>query len=236
MAICSLERGDLSRKEPTMKILKRVTRDALQTPPPESLDQDLKVRANGLLRYSPSQPIDTWQTHLPEVLAVCDDLNLRYPFTPESVRDYQRRLSPVRGYVAEMRTLWPGLVLVGVCSLIVGFIFMGTGSAPPITWGTLLLVAVGCTLEIVRLGVKYPGLLSGARRIWVRRSFSEIAFPVPEFVLQTACDLKEKLPNAYLAVEYLESTADPFLILRYQKADYYMEVWSESKYKQERII
>lgn len=68
--------------------------------------------------------------------------------------------------------------------------------------------------------------------------------PVPEFALQTACDLKEKLPHLEFFVEELvrktertRKPMDPFLVVRDSSGtNYYLEVWNEPGYKHERMV
>lgn len=76
-------------------------------------------------------------------------------------------------------------------------------------------------------------------RNWTKVRYNDYAYQIPEFVLQTAIDIKKDLPDANLYIDQLtvaNFTVDPFLVVNYKQKDYYVEVWNEPKYKQKRTI
>jgi len=71
------------------------------------------------------------------------------------------------------------------------------------------------------------------------RSYQEI---VPEYVLQTAIDIRREFKDAIFIVEHVASKRrsleayDPFLICKYEGEEYYLEVWNEPGFDQKREI
>lgn len=76
---------------------------------------------------------------------------------------------------------------------------------------------------------------------WVMKKLdSSYSQQIPEFALQTACDLLEELPGLKFYVEELvvrrKPTKDPFLVAEDAAGNFhYLEVWNEPGYKQQRI-
>ena len=72
---------------------------------------------------------------------------------------------------------------------------------------------------------------------WTRTKIDEYKFPIPEFVLNKAVQIKKECPEAELYVESL--MVDPFLVAvipgatRYSspKEEAYIEVWDEPKFE-----
>ena len=65
---------------------------------------------------------------------------------------------------------------------------------------------------------------------WDSVSIKEYDEPIPEFVLAKAIELKKRLPEVKLYIEYF-GEKDPFLIATYGEEKYYIEVWDEPKFE-----
>lgn len=56
--------------------------------------------------------------------------------------------------------------------------------------------------------------------------------PIPEFVLDKAIRIKERIPEVVFHVHYInEPKADPFLIAQLGKEIYYVEAWDEPRFE-----
>lgn len=67
---------------------------------------------------------------------------------------------------------------------------------------------------------------------WHRSMLSDYEKPVPEFVLDKAIRIKERLPEVVFHVQYIsEPKADPFLIASLGKEIYYIEAWDEPRFE-----
>lgn len=60
---------------------------------------------------------------------------------------------------------------------------------------------------------------------WERESLGDYSKPVPIAILQTALQIKKRLPGVKFYIE--ELSHDPFLIAYYGNRDYYIAVWDE---------
>jgi hypothetical protein len=74
---------------------------------------------------------------------------------------------------------------------------------------------------------------------WREQPIKEYKEPVPEFVLQKAIQIKKAVPGCVIAIEHLEESPDPFLIVHTDMGSsyktpteaYYVEVWNEPKFE-----
>lgn len=70
---------------------------------------------------------------------------------------------------------------------------------------------------------------------WNIISLKNYEKPIPEYVLQTALDIKAKVPDVYFRVSELRTRVrknlDPFLIVSNFEKEYYIEVWNEPKFQ-----
>lgn len=67
---------------------------------------------------------------------------------------------------------------------------------------------------------------------WGKTELSNYEQPVPEFVLDKALRIKERLPEVVFHVQHLnEPKADPFLIASAGKEIYYIEAWDEPRFE-----
>lgn len=76
---------------------------------------------------------------------------------------------------------------------------------------------------------------------WVKTNIKQYQGQVPEFALQTALDIKKRCPNVEIFIDELVAqqvpTNDPFLVVKPNTKsykEYYVEVWNEPRYRQER--
>jgi hypothetical protein len=70
--------------------------------------------------------------------------------------------------------------------------------------------------------------------LWKEQSLEGYKEEVPEFVLNKAVQIAEKVPGTKFFVEELKvvtKTVDPFLIARHGGEEYYIEVWDEPKFE-----
>lgn len=67
---------------------------------------------------------------------------------------------------------------------------------------------------------------------WSKTSLESYEQPVPEFVLEKAIRLKEKLPEVRFYVQHMrDPKADPFLVASYGREIYYVEAWDEPRFE-----
>jgi hypothetical protein len=74
---------------------------------------------------------------------------------------------------------------------------------------------------------------------WVEEKIAEYKQPIPEFVLAKAVQIKQRVPDCEIYVEYLSDHPDPFLIIAIPegrpyypaKERYHVEVWAEPKFE-----
>jgi hypothetical protein len=74
---------------------------------------------------------------------------------------------------------------------------------------------------------------------WATRELRYSRAQVPAFALSRAIELKTELPTATFWVDSLEAhkvTRDPFMVMRYEGADYYVDVWEEPKFEGRRVV
>ena len=141
--------------------------------------------------------------------------------------------------------------------LAIGIVGLPSSTIVAARYGGLLALFPPLTVLIGVVAVSVVAILDIVETHWVTRTFSQdiledewriFAFrpidenAIPEFALQTACDLKERFPNFTFGIDVLEEkkeqpiTYDPFLWMRGDWDVYYLEVWNEPGYKQERMV
>lgn len=85
-------------------------------------------------------------------------------------------------------------------------------------------------------------ILDGNLDDWAKGYFSEAGWtktalpaykqPVPEFVLDKAIRIKEKVPDVQFHVQHMrEAKADPFLVAHLNSEIYYIEAWDEPRFE-----
>ena len=77
------------------------------------------------------------------------------------------------------------------------------------------------------------GTVVGKEAAWEAIAISRYNRPIPEFVLNKAVQIKERLPEAEFFVEELnvKRIPDPFLVVQFGLERYYVEVWDEAKFE-----
>lgn len=66
---------------------------------------------------------------------------------------------------------------------------------------------------------------------WEERELSSYEEPIPEFVLNKAIQIKERLPEVTFEVEHLNESPDPFLKAKLNDEEYYIEAWEEPSFE-----
>lgn len=111
--------------------------------------------------------------------------------------------------------------------------------------GSHLLMAVWAPGAFMALAIVYQLSIEGRLEklflrewTWKRLTFAqchEQRIPVPDFAINTAIQVQEKLPGAKLYVDILASDdrmlGDPFLVLDSAGQEHYLEWWDESQFK-----
>lgn len=196
-----------------------------------------------------SGPEKTWREH------VESELGYRVPRQPESERALRKamvdlgirpfRPSTVEWYKRRKIGLFPApflfvaavfLCVFGV--IVFGIVIAGMKEDGISGWWLLLpsaTLALGIWAGITDL---QQGSYS---RLWASDSLPEYRQPVPEFVLQSALDIKARCPQAEFFVEQLlveSRPRDPFLVVYVPESvtRYYIEVWNEPSFKQRRVL
>jgi hypothetical protein len=185
---------------------------------------------------------------------VLNDLGVK-PFTKESVDKYKERATkqfPLNSTI---------FLLSGVLSLIlwgvgknnpVGIIifpFVAVASTQILMTLVVLLCAFICIFSpsfeeffegrLSPLFYRYSFFFSGevaGKKIWQKSKIENYKNEIPAGVIARAAQINDALPSTEFFVEdlVLEQRAyDPFLIVKYGSAEYYIFVWNEPKFKAE---
>jgi hypothetical protein len=167
------------------------------------------------------------------------------PFTLESVERYKEaevkkhQEHPIMGFLRDHRDVIGDFSIRTILFCVVACIvlaFLLDGKVLKL-WETisviLLVFSIGLLICEAYLSPK-PKI--DAR--WRRSQLNEYGAPVPEFALATALELHQRLPGIRFEIDELlvnRVRCDPFLVATYNDVEYYVEVWSEPGYKQERM-
>jgi len=174
------------------------------------------------------------------------------PFTTESVRDYKEvaktggkfvniaeRIDRIANKMPYIFTWLAALAIVAVIGMIVGFCMFLCGSmfATAVTISSCIALTFFGPLPMVILIFFY--CWNNRKREWRLISLSNYTGPVPEFALATAQEIHMRAPETdFLIDEFVveKRVVDPFLIAKCKKSgiEFYLEVWSEPGYKQQR--
>jgi|GEM_PF-2861646 len=166
------------------------------------------------------------------------------PFTPLSVERY--KAAELRRHQGKLAMIREKTNSIGSLSLFMGlfsmvaFILVSLLSA-----GQMWVRAFGYTLVSSAitffLGLLVYAIIGDDSKIkakWQRRSLKDYDRPVPEFALATAMELHQRVPGATFLIDELVidmQPKDPFLVVVLAGVEYYVEVWAEPGYKQERM-
>lgn len=70
-----------------------------------------------------------------------------------------------------------------------------------------------------------------AYAVWDKIPIAKYRKPVPQMVLNRACEIKREVPAAGLFIQELNIHPDPFLVAELGSEEFYVEVWDEPKFE-----
>ena len=168
------------------------------------------------------------------------ELDIR-PFSIESVRKYKdsalRKANNRHNRLISVMKVGLPLLISGVLAMM---IIAGLKDAHVLVPSlAIAFCAVWFLFSVAVTGIPYSFLLMSEERmlVWEKDLIKDYNRPIPEFALQTALDIKEKLPEASFYIEELRTPKkiDPFLIVEYGKEVFYLEVWNEPGFDKVRV-
>lgn len=155
------------------------------------------------------------------------------PFTPQSVARYKAaKVSRARASFADgmFGFAWMFSVIAAGCGLAGIPIWTAGGPVVP------LVICAGMSIaSAFAIGVAWAFKDVRSGNVWQRVKIKDYRQPVPEFALQTAVDVARACPDVVISIDELQESADPFLVASIGEAHYYLEVWNEKDFKQERV-
>lgn len=245
----------------SMELLVRDDLNKAEKDPIDELDAALMKDAEKLFGYSAKDSAEEkWVAEREaKIEAALNKLGIK-PFTNDSVVEYKaavrneelKKRSNIWADIHHTYSFWSFFVSagVGLAALV--------GAAAASIWGfhmPFLWAATGCGAVCLLAIFAAVATLDDANahdRIevsWASKNLCSYEKKIPEFALQTACDLKKLLPSVSLYVDEVHvqrmPQPDPFLYAviengtstlpdRQSTRRYYLEVWNEPKYKQQR--
>lgn len=178
--------------------------------------------------------------------AAMKDTNIQ-PFSAKAVKKYKsrmaRRATPLRtrvlaGAVEVISYIWSLCVLgVGawllaglVCLCLPAITLPGWALATGYSSLAVGIIILICSAPFIDREVVYAE--------WHTIPIDEYPRPIPEYVLQTAVDLKKKCPATEFFIEVLQfqrRELDPFMVARDPNGNtHYLEVWDEPDFNKKR--
>lgn len=166
------------------------------------------------------------------------------PFTSSSVRKYKKEMldkvnTPYKR-ANLMEAMGALLIVVAFFTFLFAIPFFTLVSSTNFSCYVFTIAGIGviisCIVGACFLCNKTKGL---GLYSWVMTPIEEYSLPIPEYALQSAMFIKDKFPDATFCVDSLEfkrRVLDPFLVMKLDGRNYYIEVWNESDYKKERTI
>ena len=165
------------------------------------------------------------------------------PFTSKSVDQYKAKKAKQFGakkMIARM-VFVPFVWMVAIPATAFLFLDMMNGLNNPklipnpvmihfFAWSIPLMIVTAI------LGIRF-GTTRDKDCRWVERDLKQYDEPVPEFALATAVELHQRVPGIEFRIDEFKAEAksrDPFLVAVFNGECYYLEVWDEPGYKQER--
>ncbi len=163
------------------------------------------------------------------------------PFVPETVAEYKQQKLLDLKLRASLRVLgrqfvWIFLVifLVSLMTVVLEILFDGRQIQSRFNWFLALsaLPLSACLVTRWLCRDLPDGFLWDS---WILISLEQYRQPIPEFALYSAVELKKLCPEAVFYIDELPNL-DPFLVVEYKGEYYWIEVWDEPGFKQERAI
>lgn len=163
------------------------------------------------------------------------------PFTEDSLKSYKH------GLVSKVRPLkfkiGENVGCLGVASLITS-VLIGLVACVAGCGGQVVLCGVVCGAASVILMIIGFGALGGNKTIrisWNLVPIQDYGNRIPEFALQTALDLQQRYPDSQFFIDeatYETVSVDPFLVVKAKRSKrlFYLEVWNEPEYREQREI
>jgi len=216
---------------PAVALLERVPEAEITT---ADLWGDLPTEAEAILGYKGLQQAQGKR----QMMQVLQTANAR-PFTDESVAKYMQQVYKMtypKVYWLQKRLTDGAMALVMITTAFcfgpaLLFWFMSSVTWVPALIFSVIFVAGFATM--LSTESKSFGLQPGQ---WQTADLKGYTQPVPEFVLQTALDVKRGLPEAEFTVHnfvQMRRVLDPFLQVTYQGNRAFIAVWDEPKFELE---
>lgn len=196
--------------------------------------QELAEESHEILGYPVLAKMQAKRQNYQSLHDTMAELDVR-PFTDISVRAYKEACETrpnrfLAGIVSAASTLSVLTVAFGIPALMIFALFM----KPQASFGVAIAMLCSGGLLVITEWIANRFFVE---RKWVRYELGSYDEPIPEFALQTALDIKKRHKNVSFFVDALEESrlvVDPFLVMRVQIdghiRDFYVEVWSESKF------
>lgn len=210
--------------------------------------EELGKKASELLGYDVLQKAAESKKGFAQVLL---ELDIK-PFSSEKVMIYKKhQLKANSNFLSRHETFFfvmaerilPVIILLSVASTFILFGASAISYFGWVSWGFSWLWSMisGMLCAAFFALVVLTDYIIVVTANWQRVALSYYKEPVPEFALQTAVDIAGRTDEVEFFVDRLvinKRTLDPFLVARCKKdtTDYYLEVWNEPGFKQERKI
>lgn len=221
------------------------------------IDEALHDRASRVLGYGigrrQTSKVTNERIHLQAIVEACDATRCPRPFTRSSVEAYKRLMAPDDTasyvmYTAAVIMTAMGLVVTAVMSVWLLQFALGAvadAHAHNARWVVTVLAVAVSLVVASQVVLRRSTRLRMIGNEWIECDIDAYSAPIPEFVLQTACDVTEELRRrgtvgvvqmriAYLARRRAFSN-DPFLFVVTDSCRAYLEVWDEPSYRAQRV-
>lgn len=193
---------------------------------------DLPQKASEILGYNAFQK----EKESCELKKVLDELEIR-PFTPESVNQYKQQLLKE----INSRILWFHLLLrvISIISLVSFFFCFGPAILGWfISWKVGLFFVAALVVFFAGFG-SLDGFVTKGPGSWKVAPLNGYTKPVPRLILLSAVEIKKQLPMTELFVhEFIqqEKVLCPFLVVRYDDEEHFIDVWDEPSFQASQKI
>lgn len=160
-----------------------------------------------------------------------------HPFTASSVQRYKEKCErKANTRLAEISACVAGIAVIvwlGALMVLLGCVFAGA-AAGAFYSAVTFVIAVAVSIAGGILAAQ-----TGLERKWKMTEIANYAKPIPTYALQTAVDVTQSCPPARFYVCSLkqeQTVLDPFLVVRAGGEEYYLEVWNEPGFNEEREV